>query len=95
MAIQNSTAAAHPSPFINFMRGFWGRAIRVVAGLILVYLGFFVIGGNGGTIIGLVGIVPIVAGVANFCLLGPVFGVDLYGRPAWWRRQPDAAPRNP
>lgn len=74
-------SAAEPSAFINFMRSFPGRALRVAAGLILVYLGFFVIQGVAGAIVGLIGLVPIAAGLFNFCLAGPLFHVDLHGHP--------------
>lgn len=81
MAHQTHITADAPSGFINFMRSFPGRALRVAAGLVLVYLGFFVVGGTAGTILGIVGFLPFAAGLANFCLLGPVFHVDLRGHP--------------
>lgn len=41
------------------------------------------IGGTSGVIIAVVGIVPLAAGVFNFCSLGPLFGVGLMdGKPA-------------
>lgn len=80
-ANHHPTSPEEPSTFINFMRSFAGRAIRVAAGLILVYVGFFVLGGAAGTLVGLIGFAPIVAGLANFCLLGPLFHVDLHGHP--------------
>ncbi len=33
-----------------------------------------------GAVLAIVGLVPLAAGIFNFCLLGPVFGVDLWGR---------------
>jgi len=34
-----------------------------------------------GIIVAVVGLVPLAAGIFNFCILGPVFRVDLFGRP--------------
>ncbi|GAC1320176.1 MAG: hypothetical protein NVSMB25_12110 [Thermoleophilaceae bacterium] len=72
--------------FVDFMRGSAGRLLRIVAGLALIIIGLAAVGGTGGVIIAIVGLVPLAAGIFNFCLFGPVFGVDLWGR----RR--DAAP---
>lgn len=81
-----NVTAEEPSAFINFMRSFPGRALRIVAGMIILYLGFFVIEGVEGTIVGLIGLVPIAAGVFNFCLAGPLFHVDLHGHPRRYAR---------
>lgn len=66
--------------FARFMSGTAGRLIRAIAGILLIVLGFFVIGGTVGTIVGVVGFVPLAAGIFNFCLLGPVFGGYFSGR---------------
>ncbi|WP_406230205.1 DUF2892 domain-containing protein [Nocardia sp. NBC_01009] len=66
---------------VEFMRGTAGRAARIVAGIALILIGLAVIGGPAGIAVAVIGLVPIAAGVFNFCLLGPVFGVDLQGRP--------------
>lgn len=68
--------------FVNFMRSNAGRLLRIVAGLALILVGLFVIGGTGGVIVAIVGLVPLAAGIFNFCLFGPLFGVDLWGRSA-------------
>jgi hypothetical protein len=31
--------------------------------------------------IALVGVIPVLAGLFNFCLAAPLFGLDLHGRP--------------
>lgn len=46
-----------------------GRAARVILGLVLIYVGLAVVDGTGGTIVALVGIVPIVLGVSGRCLI--------------------------
>ena len=47
----------------------WDRAVRVVLGLALMVVGFGVLGGTGGTILGIVGLVPLVTGLVGFCPL--------------------------
>lgn len=57
-----------------------GRIIRAVTGLALILLGFLVMGGTGGIVVGMIGFVPLAAGVFNFCLIGPLVGGYLDGR---------------
>ena len=40
-----------------------------------------VLGGVGGIVVGVIGGVFVLTGVINVCLLGPLFSVDLRGRP--------------
>lgn len=56
-----------------------GRIIRAVLGLVLIALGFL-IGGTAGVLIGIVGLVPLVAGIFNYCLIGPLVGGYFDGR---------------
>ncbi len=58
---------------IGFMEQTWGRVLRVVLGLVLLYAGLSVLGGTVGWIVAIVGLVPIVMGVWSPCLLGFVF----------------------
>lgn len=41
------------------------------------------IGGPLGVVMAIVGVVPLTAGIFNFCILGPLFRVDLWGRPKY------------
>lgn len=66
--------------FARFMSQPVGRIIRAVLGLVLIALGFFWIGGTVGIVVGLVGFVPLAAGLFNFCLVGPLVGGYLDGR---------------
>ncbi|MHB8657593.1 MAG: YgaP-like transmembrane domain [Solirubrobacteraceae bacterium] len=59
-----------------------GRLARAAAGIALIIVGLAALGGTAGVIIALIGLVPLSAGVFNFCLLGPLFGVGLRGRSA-------------
>jgi hypothetical protein len=58
---------------IGFMQGTVGRILRVVLGLVLIYVGLAVVGGTAGIIVTVIGLVPIAMGVWGPCLLGFVF----------------------
>ena len=66
--------------FVNFMKGTVGRGLRIVAGIALVAIGLSS-GGSAGTVLAIVGLVPLGAGLAGFCLFAPIFGCDLKGNP--------------
>ncbi len=61
------------SGLITFMNGTLGRVLRIVLGLVLIYLGLAVVGGTAGIIVALIGLVPIVMGAWGKCLLQFVF----------------------
>ena len=64
------------NPFVSFMASTNGRILRAVAGLALIAWGQFA---GGGLVVTLIGIVPLLAGVFDFCLLAPLFGAPLSG----------------
>jgi hypothetical protein len=66
--------------FVAFMRSWAGRLLRIAAGAFLIWYGTTQMVGTGGLILAAVGVVPIAAGVFNFCLIGPLFGLTLMGR---------------
>ncbi|HEC09250.1 MAG TPA: DUF2892 domain-containing protein [Acidimicrobiales bacterium] len=45
----------------------WDRIARVVLGVVLLIVGFGVMGGTGGTILGIVGLVPLLTGLVGWC----------------------------
>jgi len=47
----------------------WDRIARVVVGIAMLILGFGVLGGTGGTVLGVVGLIPLVTGLVGFCPL--------------------------
>ncbi len=49
--------------------GGYDRVFRIVAGLVLIALGFFVLSGTWGTIIGIVGFIPLLTGLVGWCPL--------------------------
>jgi len=67
------------NPFVKFMASPAGRITRVVAGIALVALGLFVMDGVGGIIVIVVGLVPLVAGLFDFCVFAPLFGAPMSG----------------
>jgi hypothetical protein len=65
--------------FAKWMASGWGRAGRIVAGLILVAFGLY-LQNTWGLVVAFIGLVPLAAGVFNLCLFAPLFGGPLNGR---------------
>ena len=65
--------------FSDFMSTGLGRSIRVVAGVVLIVLGF--VGGGGWITLSVVGLVPLIAALMNVCLVAPLMGQPLKGNP--------------
>ena len=57
-----------------------GRGVRIVAGIILVVIGLFVLGGTAGIIVAVIGLVPLLAGIFDVCVFAPLFGASFYGK---------------
>ncbi len=66
--------------FAKFMASVWGRTLRIVAGVVIVYLGLYAVRGSGGSILAFIGLIPLAAGVLDVCLLAPLFGAPLSGK---------------
>ncbi len=65
--------------FAKFMSSTVGRAVRIIAGLALIVIGL-ASGGTGGIILAVVGVVPLLAGIFDVCLIGTLlFGTPLQG----------------
>ena len=67
------------NPFVKFMASTTGRIVRVVAGLALILWGLMGLGGTFGIIVAVVGAVPLLAGIFDFCIFAPLFGAPLSG----------------
>lgn len=67
--------------FVQFMRSIAGRLVRFIAGALIIWLALSRLEEPWSFLLAVIGLVPVVAGVFNFCLLGPFFHVDLRGRP--------------
>jgi hypothetical protein len=65
--------------FFSFIAGPAGRLIRGLAGLALILIGLFLVRGTGGWIVAIVGLVPLLAGVFDFCVFAPLFGLPFVG----------------
>jgi hypothetical protein len=67
------------NPFVKFMASTTGRIVRIVAGLALIAWGLLELAGVSGVIVAVVGAVPLLAGVLDFCIFAPLFGNPLSG----------------
>ncbi len=68
------------NPFVKFMASPAGRITRIVAGLVLIALGLLVVHNTVGTIVlVLVGVLPLLAGIFDFCVFAPLFGNPMSG----------------
>ena len=65
--------------FFRFMASAAGRTTRIVAGIILIALGFGVVKGTGGWILAIIGLVPLAAGLFDRCVFAPLFGLPFVG----------------
>lgn len=68
--------------FIRFMASPAGRILRIVAGGGIVAWGLLVTGGDTGKIIAGIGVLPILTGALNICVVGPLMGGPLNGNKA-------------
>jgi hypothetical protein len=67
------------NPFIKFMASTAGRVVRIVAGIALIAVGLLAIQGIGGIVVAVVGALPLLAGLFDFCAFAPLFGAPLSG----------------
>ena len=65
--------------FFRFMAGSAGRAVRIVAGLILIAIGIWAVQGIGSWILVIVGLVPLLTGAFDRCVFAPLFGLPFGG----------------
>lgn len=65
--------------FFRFIATPTGRIIRVVAGLALILIGWLALEGVGGWILAIVGLAPLAAGLFDWCLFAPLFGLPFVG----------------
>jgi len=69
--------------FASFMSSAAGRILRVLVGLVLIGWGVFLIVAasnvTAGIILAVVGLVPLVAGLADVCIFAPLFGAPFSG----------------
>lgn len=66
--------------FAKFMAAWAGRIIRIVAGIALILVGLLSVHGVAGTILAVVGLVPLIAASFDVCLFAPLFGGPFLGK---------------
>jgi hypothetical protein len=66
--------------FARFMSSITGRLLRIVAGIVVIFLGLAVVHGTGGIVLAIVGLVPLVAGLGKFCVFAPLFGGPFWAK---------------
>ena len=74
--------ANQANAFACFMASATGRLVRVVAGLALIGWGWARRDTTTGMILMVIGLVPLLAGVFNVCLIAPIIGAPFSGRAA-------------
>ena len=67
------------NPFCTFMASTTGRIARVVAGIALIAWGLMGLNGTVGIVVAVIGAVPLLAGLFDFCVFAPLFGCPLSG----------------
>ena len=67
------------NPFVTFMASITGRVVRIAAGLALIAWGLVGLGGAAGAIVAVIGAVPLLAGLFDFCVFAPLFGNPISG----------------
>ena len=63
----------------SFLAGSMGRGVRAVAGVILILVGLFAVGGLWGWVLVIIGLAPLAAGVFDFCIFAPLFKLPFGG----------------
>ena len=67
------------NPIVSFLASPAGRAVRILAGIALVVWGLWGLGSTAGLLVAIVGLVPLIAGLFDFCVFAPLFGAPLSG----------------
>jgi hypothetical protein len=63
----------------RFLASSTGRIVRIVAGLALILIGLWLVKGAGGWVLAIVGLVPLAAGVFDWCVFAPLFKLPFVG----------------
>ena len=71
-----------PRAFAVFMASGTGRLLRIIAGVAIIAWGWSRHGQAVGIIAMVAGLVPLLAGVFNVCVIAPIIGAPFAGRDA-------------
>ena len=64
----------------SFLASVAGRVVRVVAGLSLILVGLLVVQGTWGWVLAVVGLVPLLAGLFDYCVFAPLASLPFAGK---------------
>jgi len=67
------------NPFVSFMASTASRTVRILAGAALIAWGLLGLTGVTGIVVAVIGLLPLIAGVFDFCMFAPLFGAPLSG----------------
>jgi hypothetical protein len=79
LLISRSKRRSEMNPFVRFMQTPTGRVTRVVGGGALIGAGLIGVAGVGGNIMTTLGVIPLAAGLFDFCVLAPLFRIPFSG----------------
>lgn len=65
---------------VEFLASSAGRVLRIVAGIVIILIGYLWVDAPWKYVLEAVGLVPIAAGVFDFCLLAPLMGKPFWGK---------------
>ena len=65
---------------IKFLASATGRWVRIIAGVVLIVLGLLVVKDTAGIVVAVIGVVPLAAGIFDFCVFAPLFGAPFSGK---------------
>lgn len=68
-----------PNAFSRFMAGPAGRMLRIVVGLVIIGYGWTRMGTTSGVVLLVLGLVPLLAGIFNVCVIAPIIGAPFSG----------------
>ncbi len=63
----------------GFLASSTGRWVRIVAGVVLILIALFVTKGAWSWVLGIIGLVPLLAGIFDRCVFAPLFGLPFVG----------------
>jgi len=63
----------------RFLASPTGRVVRFIAGAILIALGLIWVKGTGGWVLAIVGLIPLLAGLFDWCFFAPLFSLPFGG----------------
>jgi hypothetical protein len=67
------------NPLVKFMASMPGRIVRIAVGAALLLWGFMGLEATTGIVVMVIGLIPLLAGLFDVCLIAPLFGAPLSG----------------